>query len=92
LTDHLAKAWNEGDLAAIDDLLAADFVLNDPPPGVVPNREGYKQFDQMHRTALPDLQVTVDDLIAEGNKVARRLTLRGTHKGAYMGNAPTAGR
>ena len=43
----------------------------------------------MFRTAFPDLQVTVDDLIAEGDKVVARITAKGTHKGEFMGTPAT---
>ena len=43
----------------------------------------------MYRTTFPDLQVTVDDLIAEGDQIVARWTARGTHRGELMGTAPT---
>ena len=89
LTDRFAKAWIKGDLAAMDELLAANFVNHAAVPGVTPDREGYKQFVTMHHTGFPDFDVKVEDVVAEGDKVARRVTWTGTHKGEYMGIAPT---
>ena len=56
---------------------------------MTPDREGYKQFVTMHHTGFPDFDVKVEDVVAEGDKVARRVTWTGTHKGEYMGIAPT---
>ncbi len=55
------------------------------PPGSVPGREALKQFVTMFRAAFSDTQTTVDDAIAEGDKVAWRWTFRGTHTSPFMG-------
>ena len=89
LCDRFAEAWTKGDLAAMDELVAEDFVLHGAPPGMAPGREGYKQFVKKHHTGFPDFHVTVDDVVVEGDKVARRVTWGGTHQGEYMGIAPT---
>ena len=83
------EVWGKGSLAAIDELFATDFVFNYPPPGVAPDREAYKQTVTMYHVALPDIQYTVEDMVAEGDKVAVRWTGRGTQKGEFMGIAPT---
>ena len=59
------------------------------PPGVALGVEGAKQAIGIYRTAFPDLKVTVEDIIAEGDKVSCRFTITGTHKGGLMGIAPT---
>ena len=51
--------------------------------------EGFKQFVTTFITAFPDLHLTIDDMVAEGDKVALRITARGTHQGDFMGIAPT---
>ena len=84
----IEEAWNEGNLATIDEILSPDYVLHIDAPGP-PGREGYKQDVTMHRTAFPDLRFTIEDMVAEGDKVVLRATLRGTHKGEYIGIAPT---
>ena len=81
------EVWTKGNLAATDELLAADFVFNYPAPGMEPDREGYKQTVSMFG-AVPG-PYTIEDMVAEGNKVAVRWTWRGTHKGEVMGIAPT---
>ncbi len=80
---------NKGNLAVIDELVAANFVDRCALPGVEPDREGYKQFFAMAHSAFPDFHSTLEDMIAEGDKVVQRFTARGTHKGEWMGIAPT---
>ncbi len=86
----IEEIWNKGNLAAADELVAPNHVTHDPAipnPGRGP--EATKQQASMYRTAFPDLQVTIDELIAEGDTVVTRWTVRGTHKGDLMGIAPT---
>jgi steroid delta-isomerase-like uncharacterized protein len=72
----------------MDELFAADFV--DHNPAVLSHDlEGTKQLFSMYLDAFPDVQITVDDLIAEGDRVAARFTGQGTHKGPFMGLPPT---
>ena len=89
LNRSFGEAWNRMDMAAMDELLATNFVHSPAPPGGAPDREGFKQFTSMLHTAFPDIRFTVEDVVAEGDKVATRATCRGTHKGEYMGIAPT---
>ncbi|NOZ72830.1 MAG: ester cyclase [Chloroflexi bacterium] len=84
----IEEAWNQGNLGVIDELVSPDYVLHIDAPGP-PGREGYKRDVLMHRTAFPDLRFTIEDMVAEGDKVALRATLYGTHKGEYIGIAPT---
>ncbi len=58
-------------------------------PGLESGREGFKTFVTTFREAFPDLQVTVEDMIAEGDKVAARATMRGTHQGEFLGIPPS---
>ncbi len=51
--------------------------------------EAIYQFFNTFHTAFPDLSITVEDMIAEGDRVAARVTMRGTHLGEFMGVAPT---
>ncbi len=85
----LEEVVNKGNLDVIDEHCAANFVDQTALPGTAPDREGYKQFFAMSRSALPDFHSTLEDIIAEGDKVAERFTVRGTHKGEWMGIAPT---
>lgn len=84
------EAFNQGNLATVDELTAPDFVNHDPSD--VEDRrgpEGAKAFLTVYRTAFPDLHITIDDVIADGDQVAMRWTSRGTHRGDLMGLAPT---
>jgi steroid delta-isomerase-like uncharacterized protein len=80
---------NKGNLKLIDELVAAEFVEHEELPGMKPGREGLKEFCTMFRSAFPDLQFQVNDLVAKGDKVWAYITIRGTHKGHFMDMAPT---
>jgi steroid delta-isomerase-like uncharacterized protein len=80
---------NKGNLALFDQLVAPDVIEHEALPGFASDREGVKQFFTMFRAAFPDLHFTAEDMIAEGDKVATRITVNGTHKGEFMGIAPT---
>ena len=78
-----------GDLAVMDELFSRDFVNHDPSPGFPEDREGYKQVLGKMRAAFSDFQIGIEDLFAEGDKVAVRIMARGTHTNEMMGIAPT---
>jgi len=81
--------WNLGQDAAFDEVFAPDYLDHNPVPGQSPDREGFRQFAGTLRTALPDMHSSVDDLIAEGDQVAWRYSLRATHTGPLLGVPPT---
>jgi predicted ester cyclase len=86
---YFAGAY-EGE-AIVDELLAPDYVGHFPPNPDVAGREAVKQFNRETRTAFPDLQLTIDETIGEGDKVVVRWTMRGTHLGEMRGGiAPTS--
>ena len=72
------EVQNRGDLAALDELCAPDFVNHSAPPGVPPTREGLAQL-------------AIEEMLAEGDRVVTRKTFRGTHRGELMG-LPATGR
>jgi steroid delta-isomerase-like uncharacterized protein len=84
------EMFNQGDLAIVDDLVAPDFLNHEVPPGMN-NRgpESTRQVVRMLRTAFPDLHFTIEELVAEGDTVAGRVTMRGTHLGPFQGIPPT---
>jgi steroid delta-isomerase-like uncharacterized protein len=83
--------WNQGNMALLDEFWAPNYVNHDPTNPEVRDLEGFKQWVIAARTAFPDLNVTIDDLIAEGDKVVTRWTVRGTHKGEF-GKIPATGK
>ena len=78
---RVEEIWNQGKLATIDELIAANLISNGQSIG----REGFRQFVTAVRSAFPDIHFTVEDSLAEGDKVAIRYTGRGTHQGAFAG-------
>jgi len=83
------EVQSAGNIDAIDELCSPEFVNHSAPPGVPSNREGVKQVTAMFRQAFPDSYFTVEDMVAEGDKVATRKTFHGTHQGEFMGIPPT---
>ena len=84
------ECFNKGNLNAVDELLSGDFVTRTPHPGgLPPGREGFKQTVAALRSAFPDFEVSVEDMIADGDKVVARAVARGTHDGEFMGLPPT---
>ncbi len=75
------EGWNQGKLAVFDELAAPDVVNHDPDRPDVRTREDYKRFVTEVRSEYPDLHFTIEDLIAEGDKVVVRSTFRGTNTG-----------
>ena len=83
------EVFNAGNLDLVDSLFSPDFVDHALPPEVPPTREGFRSMIPLLRRAFPDLEYTIEDQVAEGDKVAQRLTARGTLKGEFMGMQPT---
>ena len=81
--------FNKGNLAIADELIAPDFLYHEAPPGSNRGPESMRQLITMLHTAFPDLYYTIEELMAEGDMVACRLTMSGTHQGPLMGIAPT---
>lgn len=78
-----------GDPAAMRDLVAPDFLDHDPLPGQPAGAGGAEYVVSTMHTAHPDLQFTIDDLVAEADRVAIRWTLRGTNTGPMLGRPPS---
>lgn len=83
------EVFPSGDLAAVHDLVAADIIDHDPMPGQPAGAEGIEYVISALRTAQPDLRFTVDDLLAEGDRVAVRWTMRGTNTGPMLSQPPS---
>ena len=80
---------NQKKLAVVDEVAAANYVNHSFPVGLPAGRDGLKQFVGAFHTAFSDGHLTIDQMIAEGNTVATRLTFHGTHTGEFQGIAPT---
>ena len=87
----LEEAFGQGELEIVDEVLDPDFVCYDPnsESGAVRGAETIKQEIEWFRNAMPDLTYTVEDQVAEGDKVVTRYRTTGTHQGEFFGVAPT---
>jgi predicted ester cyclase len=83
---------SQGKSEVAAELFDANHVNHLIPPGAPQGLEGEKQFIASFRTAFPDVQFSIEDMIAEGDKVVGRVTWRGTHRGEFMGVRPTGRR
>ena len=84
------EVWNKGNLLVTDELFAPNYVHHDSStPDVGRGPESEKKRATLYRTAFPDLRLTIEDIIAEGETVMARWSCRGTHKGDLSGIAPT---
>jgi serine phosphatase RsbU (regulator of sigma subunit) len=86
---YLEEAWNQSNLEVVDDIF--DRYVSHQPDGSVLQRgpEDVKRFVGEFRSAFPDLHLSIEEQIAEGDKVVSRGTIRGTHQGEFRGMAPT---
>ncbi|MEO8725784.1 MAG: ester cyclase [Acidobacteriaceae bacterium] len=80
---------NSGNLREFEHLVAEDSLDHDPAPGQVKGPDGYMELFSKMRQAFPDLKVSVDQLVADEDHVAIAYTMRGTHRGNFMGVAGT---
>lgn len=85
------RFWNGGDASVFEEAFKEDYVEHNRPPGMEPGREGLKKFVIGFRQAFSNSSTTLDDIVAEGNRVAWRWTFRGTHTGEVMG-IPASGK
>jgi steroid delta-isomerase-like uncharacterized protein len=93
----LARRWADifaqGNLDLVEEIYASDFVGHDPTmPEDLRGVEGAREFYSMYLGAFPDAEVTIEDQLAEGDKVVTRWTGRGTHQGELMGVPPSGNR
>lgn len=87
----IEEAFNKGNLAVLDEIVAPDHKDLGPGsfPDLPPGPEGSKRLVSVYRNAFPDVHLTIEDQVAEGDKVVTRWTGRGTHKGELTGIPPT---
>jgi steroid delta-isomerase-like uncharacterized protein len=87
--EFFEEAWVKGNVAAVDEFMAADYIEHPRPSTLPPGTEGLKQLIAAYRTAFPDLKMTLDDIFGEGEMVAYRWSVSGTHLGDWLGIPPT---
>jgi len=91
LVRRFFEAIDTGDVAKLDKFLTPDYHDHDPPPfpGLAPGMEGARQAFQYALDAFSDFRHTIEDQVAEGDKVVTSITGYGTHTGEFLGIAPT---
>jgi steroid delta-isomerase-like uncharacterized protein len=82
---------HRGNLDAAEEIYAPNYVGHEPAFGDIQGVESAKQFAASYRQAFPDLQSTIEDQVAEGDKVVTRFTSRGTHQGESEDFGPPTG-
>ena len=92
----MARFWeegfNQGNMATVDELWSADGVNHAAPPGTPPGPEGVKQLVTKLLASFPGSRLTIEDTIAEGDKVVTRTTYRGTHQSDFLWGVPATGK
>ncbi len=86
---RVVAAINRGDADELDAFLDVNLVDHNPIPDQTPGRIGFKQWMAAARSSFPDLHGTIEDVLGDGDRVAGRVTWRGTHRGVFAGVAPT---
>ena len=88
---YFEEVLSTGELNLLDELVAADVVHHAAMPGQSPGRAGLREVATTLRTAFPDFTISIHDLIAKDDKVAVRMSISGTHRGA-LGELAATGR
>ncbi|REJ76058.1 MAG: ester cyclase [Acidobacteria bacterium] len=84
------EVLNGRNIDLADELVAEDSVENDPFPGVGQGRKGFKQFWKMFEASFPDYRISIEDIIAEGDKVVLRIRVKADYTGEpFIGTVPT---
>ena len=86
---YLEEVWQKGNPDAVDDFLAPNYRRYLSPTAPPLDLDGQRQRLTGFRAAFPDIQLTIEDMFAEDDRVAFRSTMRGTHRGVFQGIAPT---
>jgi steroid delta-isomerase-like uncharacterized protein len=86
---RICAEMNKGNWGIVDEFFATDYIYHGPFGVEARGLEGFKQFAVEFIKAFPDFHMTIEDMIAEGDKVSIRITCRCTHKGKFWDIAPT---
>lgn len=82
------EVWQNGNLDSMEELFTPDSVLHDPD-GDVEGPAAFREYNRAYLDAFPDLEYDIEDMVAEGDRVAFRARMRGTHRGEFRGVPPT---
>src|SRR5690349_19815243 len=85
---YIERVWNQQDYTAIDENIREDYIQHSRVVGQ-PGREPVRAFFNMVHSGFSEINYTLEDMLAEGDKVAFRWTLRGRHTGTFQGIPPT---
>lgn len=86
----MEECWNKGSLNMVSEFLSANCRYHDPVfPHLTSGADNIRSHIENCRRGFPDMRITIDDTIAEGNEVVHHWTVTGTHKGQFLGLAPT---
>ncbi|MGE0815538.1 MAG: ester cyclase [Vicinamibacterales bacterium] len=88
---HFYDLISAGDIDGFGRLIAEDFAEREPLPGFPPTKAGVLDYFKMLVAAFPDMRMTPDDVIVDGDKAVARVRVTGTHRGDFMG-IPASGR
>ena len=86
------EVWNKGRADAIDEMFAENGIahgLSDDPANPITGPKGFKPFHVLFRDAFPNMNILVEDMVAEGDRVAARCSVRGRHEGDFLGRSAT---
>src|SRR5687767_12926386 len=92
LVRRYLEAFNRKDLSILDQVCAADLVDKTPLPGQRPGLAGFKERAQGFLSVFPDVQLTAEEMLAEGDRVVWMGKARGTHRGEFMRREPSGKR
>jgi predicted ester cyclase len=81
----LHEVWSHGNVAVVDKLLAGGFVDHRPIPQFGATRDGHKRMAADWHAAFPDMKLTIEDVVVEGDKLVGRYSGRATHRGVFAG-------
>ena len=84
----IEEVWNQGKLDAVDDIVTNDIVIHSAGRDIE-GIESFKKYIMSYRNAFPDIKFTIEEQIAQGDKVAERYAIRSTHQGELQGIPPT---
>ena len=89
IVQRYQEIYNSNDLEALGEVVSEDLLTPKIMPGIPSGMEGAKAAHRLMLVGFPDYQTVIDDLVAEGDKVAARITMSGTNTGNFMGIPPT---